>query len=149
MKRLKIYLDNCCFNRPYDDQSQIKVALETEAKLFVQGLIADGKIDLVWSYIMKFENANCPYDEQRETIGIWRKMAKEYVDFKPEILAIAAEVMSTGVKQSDSLHVACAIYANCDYFLTTDKRITRYKTDKIKIVTPIEFLEEWSDYNGK
>ena len=33
MKKVCIYLDNCCFNRPYDDQEQITVRLESEAKL--------------------------------------------------------------------------------------------------------------------
>ena len=35
MTKLKLYLDNCCFNRPFDDQSQLLVRLETEAKLFI------------------------------------------------------------------------------------------------------------------
>ncbi len=26
-----IYLDNCCFNRPFDDQKQIRIHIETEA----------------------------------------------------------------------------------------------------------------------
>jgi hypothetical protein len=30
---MKIYLDNCCFNRPFDDQGQIRIKIETEAKL--------------------------------------------------------------------------------------------------------------------
>lgn len=33
MKKIRVYLDNCCFNRPYDDQSQIKINLEAQAKL--------------------------------------------------------------------------------------------------------------------
>ncbi|GAK55959.1 hypothetical protein U27_02920 [Candidatus Vecturithrix granuli] len=33
---MRIYLDNCCFNRPFDDQNQIKIKLETEAKLYIQ-----------------------------------------------------------------------------------------------------------------
>jgi len=31
---MKIYLDNCSYNRPFDDQSQMKIRLETEAKLY-------------------------------------------------------------------------------------------------------------------
>lgn len=31
---MRVYLDNCSFNRPFDDQTQIKISLETEAKLF-------------------------------------------------------------------------------------------------------------------
>ncbi len=42
-----IYLDNCCFNRPFDDQSQIRINIETQAKLFVQQQIKDGEIDFV------------------------------------------------------------------------------------------------------
>jgi len=37
-------MDLCCFNRPFDDQSQPRVYLETEAKLFIQRKIKDGKI---------------------------------------------------------------------------------------------------------
>jgi len=35
-KKLRIYLDICTFNRPFDDQNQLKIKLETEAKLFIQ-----------------------------------------------------------------------------------------------------------------
>ena len=31
--KCRIYLDNCCFNRPYDDQSQPRIRFETQAKL--------------------------------------------------------------------------------------------------------------------
>ncbi|GHV36178.1 hypothetical protein FACS1894187_10330 [Synergistales bacterium] len=46
---MKIYLDNCCYNRPFDDQSQILTQLETQAKLCIQRLVAEGYLDLVWS----------------------------------------------------------------------------------------------------
>lgn len=38
---LKIYLDMCCYNRPYDDQSQLKVVMETQSKLYIQSLIKE------------------------------------------------------------------------------------------------------------
>jgi len=34
-KKYRLYLDNCCFNRPFDNQKQLKIKLETEAKLFI------------------------------------------------------------------------------------------------------------------
>ncbi len=49
---MKIYLDNCCFNRPYDDQTQIRISLETQAKLYVQDLVKNKKVDLVTSYVL-------------------------------------------------------------------------------------------------
>lgn len=36
---MKIYLENCCFNRPFDDQNQLKIKLEAEAKLHIQAEI--------------------------------------------------------------------------------------------------------------
>ena len=38
-KILRIYLDNCCYNRPYDDQSQIRISLEAQAKIFMFKLL--------------------------------------------------------------------------------------------------------------
>lgn len=52
---LKVYLDNCVFNRPFDDQSQIRIRLETEAKFYIQTLIKQDQIALVWSYIIELE----------------------------------------------------------------------------------------------
>ena len=54
--KLRIYLDMCTFNRPFDDQNQLKIKLETEAKLFIQQGIVDGHYELVWSYILEYEN---------------------------------------------------------------------------------------------
>jgi hypothetical protein len=70
-----IYLDNCCFNRPFDDQKQIRIRIETEAKLFIQEEIFAGKFRLAWSYILDYENAANPFLERKETIGNWKKRA--------------------------------------------------------------------------
>ena len=47
MAVMRIYLDNCIFNRPFDDQSQIRIRLEAEAKLFIQDKIKNNEIELV------------------------------------------------------------------------------------------------------
>ena len=51
---MKVYLDNCSFNRPFDDQSSMRIKLETEAKLFVQEKILIGKLQLIWSHILEY-----------------------------------------------------------------------------------------------
>jgi len=53
--------------------------------------------------------------------------------------------MQTGIKIKDATHLACAIFAKCDYFITTDKRVINYKTDKIKVINPIEFVKIWRE----
>jgi predicted nucleic acid-binding protein len=44
----------------------------------------------------------------------------------------------------DSLHIACAIVANCEYFLTTDDQVLKWQnqTGDIKIADPILFIKE-------
>ncbi|MCD4693262.1 MAG: hypothetical protein K8R79_10130 [Calditrichales bacterium] len=68
MKKKRIYLDNCSFNRPFDDQSQLRIKLETEAKLAIQTSIINRKYELVWSYILDYENEQNPYEERKISI---------------------------------------------------------------------------------
>ncbi len=65
---LKVYLDNCCFNRPYDDQSQLKIELETKAKLYIQQLIKDQKLEMITSFMLRYENDQNPYNMRKEAI---------------------------------------------------------------------------------
>ena len=46
---MRIYLDNCCYNRPFDNQGDLRVRLETVAKLAVQFMMATGVVEYVWS----------------------------------------------------------------------------------------------------
>jgi predicted nucleic acid-binding protein len=55
--------------------------------------------------------------------------------------------MGMGAKEKDAYHVASAIYAKCEYFISTDIRLLKCKTDKIKMVTPIEFVVETEGEN--
>ena len=144
---MRIYLDNCCFNRPYDDQSQVGISLETQAKLHIQDLIKAGKVELVSSFVLAYENAQNPHESKRETIRQFiERNASIYLNrsFKDKITLLRDEIMATGVKYKDASHLACAICANCDVFVTTDKRLTKYHTDSIRIINPTEFfiLEE-------
>lgn len=140
---MKVYLDNCCYNRPYDDQSYLRISLESQAKLFVQHLIREKKLDLVTSYVLDYENSRNPHTTRRDTISDFFNNAVEYVgaENNDEILEIAKKIQATGVKTADSCHVACAEFANCDYFLTTDDRILKYKSDKVTILNPIQFIQ--------
>lgn len=71
---MRIYLDICCFNRPFDDQSDLIVRLQTEAKLHVQEMIRQGALDLVWSAIMDIENSANPDLNRKVAISDWQKI---------------------------------------------------------------------------
>lgn len=138
-----IYLDSCCYNRPYDTADQLTVVLEAQCKLYIQQLVKDGLITLVSSYMVRYESGQNPYAKRRENIEAYiRQYSSVYVsdERKSEIEQAATDIMRTGVKFKDACHVASAIYAKCDYFITTDKRLLKYKSPQIKLVTPIEFV---------
>ncbi|GHV24881.1 hypothetical protein FACS1894176_02130 [Bacteroidia bacterium] len=140
---MKIYLDNCSYNRPFDDQSQIRIHLETQAKLYIQNLIVDKNLMLAYSYISWYENGNSPHTRNRTTIEKFFENAVSYVDIdKADIVGDRAnEIMKYGVKAKDALHIACAIEADCDCFITTDDGILkRYTNGDIKVCSPIEFI---------
>ena len=142
---MRIYLDNCCYNRPYDDQSQMRISLEAQAKLYVQRKIKDDCYELVASYMLIFENSRNRIETKRKAIGQFiEENASIYVDElrKDVVEEIAEEIESTGVKAADAIHTACAIIAECDYLLTTDDRLLKYKTDRIRIVDPTAFVRE-------
>jgi predicted nucleic acid-binding protein len=141
---MKIYLDNCCFNRPFDDQSQIRIKLEAEAKLKIQEEIRSGNLQLVWSYILDYENSKNPYQERKERIRGWRQYAINDIREDSELINIANSINSKGVQKIDSLHLACAISAHCEYFLTTDDKILQHSNsiEDIKVSDPIGFIKE-------
>jgi len=141
VEKYRIYLDNCCFNRPYDDQTNLLVQLETEAKLFVQQAILQKKFELVWSYMLDYENAANPYHNRKKTIGLWRKIAVLDIDASDSIIDCGIRIMQKGAKKKDALHIACAIEAKCDYFLTTDKKLLRVLLSEIKVINPIDFIK--------
>lgn len=142
---LRVYLDNCCYNRPYDDQSQLKISMEAQAKLEIQQQIRDKKLELTVSYILEAENAANPFAAKKTDIQMFiDRYAKVFVsrNTDAEVRKKASEIMKTGVKLMDACHVACAIVAKCDVFLTTDKRLLKYQTDEIRVMNPATFILE-------
>jgi predicted nucleic acid-binding protein len=139
---MRIYLDNCCFNRPFDRQDDITTRLETEAKLYIQSQIKAGTLKLVWSYILDFENSRNPFLFKQQAIAAWRKLAVMDVEETDEIIQQAKILYNKGLKSHDALHLACAFAGKCEYFFTTDKGILR-KTQmltNLKVLNPIMFL---------
>lgn len=144
MNKISVYLDNCCFNRPYDDQSQMKVSLEAQAKMYVQRLIVEKQCDFVYSYMSVYENSKNPYENRKKAIADFFENATCYVsdEHKDEILKMVNEIIKTGIKTEDATHVACAIFGKAKIFLTTDKRLLKFKTNKISLMSPVDFVRD-------
>ncbi len=78
---MKIYMDNCCYNRPYDDQTYIRIHLETEAKLHIQDLVKRGEIELVTSYMLEYENGKNRFSHKKRAIADFMNAYESYSDY--------------------------------------------------------------------
>jgi len=151
MKKPRVYLDNCCFNRPYDNQEQITIRLESEAKLEIQAQVKMGLISLVWSFMLDFENAQNIDPEKKNKIFEWARYAELYFLGTEQTSVLANALAVHGIKNKDAVHLACAIESQCDYFLTTDKGIIKKKEfiKDLKVMNPVEYFLEAGETDEK
>jgi predicted nucleic acid-binding protein len=145
---MRIYLDNCCYNRPFDNQNHIRINLETQAKLHIQQLIVQQKLEMVCSFVSRYENSENPDSANRDSIENFLKNAVEYIGYA-DVAAIrqnTLDIMNMGIKMKDAAHLACAIKAKCNYLITTDdKFIKKYGGTEIMVCNPIIFLENFEE----
>ena len=141
---MRVYLDNCCFNRPFDNQRQARVRLEAEAKLCIQEHLRSGTLEFAWSYMLDFENNANPFEERRTTISTWQRHATIDVEETITILQHANGLVALGLKAKDALHIACAVTGECTYFVTTDDDILKHgkNLQDITVIDPAAFVRE-------
>ena len=99
-----------------------------------------GRFELVWSYILDFENAENPYEQRKDSILNWKNVAILDCDEDEEILFLAEDFVAKGLKSKDALHLACAVKGRCQYFITTDNKLLNKHFDQISIINPIDFI---------
>jgi hypothetical protein len=144
---MKIYLDACSLQRPLDNKTQIRVALEAEAVLGVLALCEAGDLDLISSEVLAFEVSRTPQLSRREYGFEILSKARTFVSLKDTIEERARMFAAVGVKPLDALHLASAEAAQADFFCTCDDRFLKKAKSlpdlKMKVVSPIELAEEF------
>jgi predicted nucleic acid-binding protein len=138
----RIYLDNCSFNRPYDDQTILRNFLEAEAKTYIQLEIINEALELAWSYMMDYEIYFNPFDNRKNQIQKWKNVARVNIQYSENNILLAKEIRKQNVKIKDSIHIACAIEAECKYYITTDDKLLNKHIDKIIITDPINLIKQ-------
>lgn len=139
---MRIYLDNCCYNRPFDDQSQVKVVIETLAKLTIQQQMREGEIEYVWSEVLDYEVGRSRFVDRKLQIQPWAQGAAVFIELDESIRERAHQFEDAGLRAMDALHLACAEAANCDWFFTTDNGILKKARAiaSLRVANPLEFV---------
>jgi len=141
----RIYFDMNIYNRPFDDQSQVRIRLETIAIFSILQKIKNKELTLLWSFMIDYENSLNPYEDVRQEIEMAASLAVESVTPDESVLTAAKEFESKGIKPRDSIHLACALKGKAEYFLTCDDKLIRRATTldiNIKIINPLRFIED-------
>jgi hypothetical protein len=139
--RPAVYIDLCALKRPFDDQTQPRVWLESDAMSVVMQAVQSGQIELVGSTVLDLENSRNPWQSRRELVAQWLGFAARKQVVTIDIERRAVELENAGLKGIDAAHLACAEAAMADAFVTCDDRIAPRYMGPLKIYTPIEYLQ--------
>jgi predicted nucleic acid-binding protein len=99
---------------------------------------------LAWSYVLDFENQANPFQERRDVIARWRAAATVDVEETAATVGRARQIASRGLRAKDALHIACAMAAQCEFFLTTDDLLVKRTQgfSGITVMDPTQFVIE-------
>jgi hypothetical protein len=142
-----IYLDVCCLNRPFDDQTQERIRLEAEAVLRILVKFQIGDWQLLGSEAFDDELENTPEGTRKRQMRLWAALAISKVNITEQIESRGLELAEMGFKDYDALHIACAEVGNADVFLTTDDRMLRLAVRhsgmlQVRVENPLRWLLE-------
>lgn len=144
---MRIYLDVCCLNRPFDDQVQDRVRLESEAVLTILSRSETEGWTLLGSEVIDLEISKIPGGIRRQKVGILASMSQSYVVVDEDVEKRAMALEALGFKSFDSLHIACAEKDRADVLLTTDDELVRKGAGKkaaltVRLENPVKWLME-------
>lgn len=143
-----LYLDNSFLNRPFDDPEVGTNKLEGEILPLVIKLANKGKIDLINSSIIDYENSLNLSPERKIFVAEVLKQAKIYQNVDEHIRKQAEKLVQTiNISPIDALHLASAEAANADVFITCDYGILKKYKGKVKATTPLEFVSYYDHAN--
>jgi hypothetical protein len=118
MDILRVYLDVCCLCRPFDDQTQPRNFIESQAVLEI--LRNCGFTwTLVISDLIEFELAQIP--DKMKYLQVYQNLPKnfEYVEVDDDVMTLYSRLVVCGCSPVDAMHVAFSRKAKAT-FLTTD-----------------------------
>jgi predicted nucleic acid-binding protein len=142
---MKLYLDLCVYNRPFDYQGQERVFLETGVFVYLIEQIEKGRYGLVCSEALVYENERNPDNVRRDRISSYFKLAKEFIVLEKADFERATLLRKLGFADMDAIHISCAEKGGTDFFITCDESIVKlYRKNaqvmKVMIMNLLEFV---------
>ena len=140
-----IYIDMCCLKRPFDDQSQGRVWMETQAVMRILTACWIGLFKTHSSPALLYENRMNPNPLRRMRVGEILKGFEAPLPSAPGVYRRATIIARAGVDALDAVHLAFAEETKADYFITCDDYLLGMAARlrlKTAIIDPIAFVKE-------
>ena len=139
---MRIYLDNCCIQRPFDDQFQQRIKNESIIIEEVLAKCRDREYELVSSEVLRFENSKTRDETRQDFVRLVLEDAQIEIPITDTLFIIAQRYYAIGIKPLDALHLASAEVSKAEFFCTSDdtllKKAKRINDLPFKVVNPIE-----------
>jgi predicted nucleic acid-binding protein len=144
---MRIYLDVCCLNRPFDDQTIPGNRLEAEAVLLILRHCEMGIFSWVTSDIVEFEIEQTTNTVRRKRLQILSAYAASRVSEKDSVSNRADELERLGISGLDAYHIAAAESGKAVIYLTTDDKLIRKARRlsheiHLRVVNPLTWIRE-------
>jgi len=121
----RVYLDVCTLCRPFDDQTHLRIRLETEAVQLILSHVQLGALTRVVSPVHDIEiDAVTDFTERTYLQALLRQIGVAVDVDRATVRARAEYLSDQGVGVADAAHLAFAEAAGAD-FVTTDDRLVR------------------------
>jgi predicted nucleic acid-binding protein len=123
MEAKMVYLDVCLLSRPFDDQGQARIRLETEALSLILAHIRRSHLTLLISPVHQHEIEAIPEFEERYHLLLLLRQLGLQPNYDPVAVRQRTEILANGgMGIADAAHVAFAESAGAD-FVTVDDRL--------------------------
>ena len=145
-----LYLDACCLNRPFDDQSQDRIRLESEAVLLILSHIQSGDWQWIGSDVLNLEIEQIPDAEKRARVALLASNVQRTITIDSTIEQRGRELRNLGFGTFYAQHLASAENGGAEIFLTTDDQFLRVAERvqgqlKTRVYNPLAWLKEIMD----
>jgi predicted nucleic acid-binding protein len=143
---MRIYLDVSCLNRPFDDQSQLRIAHEADAVQFILEHCELYGWELVPSQMAVQEIEAIEDVVRRDKVKEFLPYPDAIIGLDDNILDRAEVIADYGIKEADAIHLAAAEAIDAGYLLTCDDKLLKRAQKLVKILevlvwNPLNWLE--------
>ena len=141
---MKIYIDLCVLYRPFDDQTQPRIMIETIGIIAILSIASAGEIEIINSFVLEYENSLNQKAENKIIIDDILRTASRFIPFSSTIMKRAQELEQFGITGMDALHLSCAEHAHAEYFVTCDdmliKKAQKIADIRVSVLPLLEFI---------